>query len=543
MAGIDDLPGELLASILRRLHDARELISLSRVSRRWRDAVLQVCGTLDGPGELCLRVQGRRDPAVIGARPAVTGALKHLGGLSSLVVEFAGFDAKALALALGDSLHTLELNGCPAACFAKLADQPGALASAALRNASSLRRLVLRRVDALPSAEVVATLGSASSLTHVDLSYNSDLRDDVFSALAAHCPSLSSLRVQGCWRLRGRGIAELAAGCPRLARLDLGLEYVRVTDAALEAIARSLGGVLEEFRMGGWGARPLPLAPSLNLLPRLTRLSALSFACDSAPESLLDSILRSCPSLARLRVQSGESLSPEAAARLAPLLARLTDVGLSTRIPIAAVGPPAPPGPLPLELLTLSCSPSLAKLAIYSDSVTNVCVLRSAPRWSSLRTLRLCSRHVTGPALIHMARHCKALRTLSIANAAVSDAEAAAAFAPSVPWTATLTRVDLSGTGAGDAALSALAGAVGPRLRGLSLYDTRVSDRAVCKWAEEGRLAGLESANLSRTGLADSGLAALLDGCPRLWRLYAFECRYLGPALARARSVLPFVVT
>ncbi|KXZ44444.1 hypothetical protein GPECTOR_67g284 [Gonium pectorale] len=148
---------------------------------------------------------------------------------------------------------------------------------------AGLTRLELQGCSRLRSDSLGGLLSRLSGLRSLDLTNCLALLDSGLAPLSA-LSSLTSLKLRGCWKIRGEGCSALAPPAMRLRHLDLS--DCRVTDAGLQQVARL--ACLTSLRLVRcWQLE----APGLAALSRLTRLQALDLGSTNADNCGLEQMV------------------------------------------------------------------------------------------------------------------------------------------------------------------------------------------------------------------------------------------------------------
>jgi len=199
------------------------------------------------------------------------------------------------------------------------------------------------------AATIAASPGAfALPLLGLDLWRSLEVDDASLRLVAAHCPALRELCLDGCdVAVTDAGVAAVAAGCRGLRALSLA--GVPVSDVALAAVARQCRGLAFLDLSGGADFTGAGLAACVHALPRLQTLRARR--CSGVSDGFLRALVRACPLLASLDIASCGQREQDVD------YVGITEMGSSAFWRDGAPGPPPPEEALAAALAAVEDGP------------------------------------------------------------------------------------------------------------------------------------------------------------------------------------------
>lgn len=378
---IDDLPNELILEILTRVDSKSILSTVPRVCRLWRaltPLVKDVCIDLSKFESLTPKLA--RTPSWMSkySKSLPEFSLTQLDSLPlreravalvlpewriqpDFIVKLAevcphiatlditqDVDENAIAaVAKACTLQTLRIR-CSRYRYGwwapKFADQCSSLTTLVLDNHKS---------SGLFPGDLDFLIRRCPSLTSFTVSHISEIRvDDVYTALAAHCPELTTLDVRAR-DLNGQAIADLAKKCRKLRSINLSGCFA-VRDAAIEALAK--------------------YCPDLE---------AVSLAkCRKLTSAAVEKLAKSCRRLMTINLDHCTKVGDAAIASLAKYCPELREGHFWCTLP---------PSDAAVSSLATACHAIEVLDLCYGDVLTDDAVEIIAARCTSLRTLKVCA--------------------------------------------------------------------------------------------------------------------------------------------------------
>ncbi|MFC1659410.1 hypothetical protein ACFL0U_02490 [Pseudomonadota bacterium] len=120
-----------------------------------------------------------------------------------------------------------------------------------------------------------------------------DIDSEAITTLAKNCPSLTSVNLEGCYRITDGGIIALAKNCPGLTSVDLRC-CNRITDDGIIALAKNCPGLT---RVDLYGCDQITDAGIIALATNCPDLTSVNFGgCYRITDDGIIALATNCPS-------------------------------------------------------------------------------------------------------------------------------------------------------------------------------------------------------------------------------------------------------
>ncbi|EFJ37627.1 hypothetical protein SELMODRAFT_437235 [Selaginella moellendorffii] len=407
-----------------------------------------------------------------------------------------------------------------------------------------LASINLSRVGGFTSAGLgLLARSCCASLTDVDLSYCSNLKDSDVLALA-QISNLQALRLTGCHSITDIGLGCLAAGCKMLKLLtlkgclgitDIGIALVAVNCKQLRTLDLSYTEVTDE------GLASIATLHSLEVLNLVS--------CNNVDDGGLRSLKRSCRSLLKLDVSRCSNVSDAGLAALATSHLSLEQLTLSycsiitddllatfqkfdhlqsivlDGCEIARNG---------LPFIARGCK-QLKELSLSKcRGVTDRGIAAVAQGCTALHKLNLtCCRELTDASLCRISKDCKGLESLKMESCSLITEDGLCGLGEGCPR---LEELDFTECNMSDTGLKYISKCTA--LRSLKLgFCSTITDKGVAHIGA--RCCNLRELDFYRSkGIGDAGVAAIASGCPKLKLLDLSYCSKITDCSLQSLSQL-----